>query len=76
MLHKTLPMLRRLSSKAQERKDFSKPSKPCHVGIHLKALAEHSQMNTHVPGFLSFFCFFASFFPMAKIATSSIRVNI
>ena len=38
-------------SKAQVRKDFWKPSKPCHVGIHWKALAGHSQMRTHVPGF-------------------------
>ena len=30
----TLPMLRLLSSKAQERKDFYKLSKPCHVGTH------------------------------------------
>ena len=33
----------------------------CHVGIHWKALAEYSQMSTHVPGFESFFSFFASF---------------
>ena len=48
-------------SKAQGRKDFCKPSKPCHVGIHWKALAEYSQMSTLVPGFLSFSRFFASF---------------
>ena len=29
-----LPMLRLLSSKTQGRKDFWKPPKPCHVGIH------------------------------------------
>ena len=40
-----------LSSKVQGDKDFGKPSKPCHVGIHLKALAEHSQMSTHLPGY-------------------------
>ena len=51
-------MLRLLSSKAQGRKDFWKPSKPCHVGIHWIALAEYSQMSTHVPGFQSFFIFF------------------
>ena len=35
----------------QGRKDFRKPSKPCHVGIHWIALTEYSQMSTHVPGF-------------------------
>ena len=54
----TLPMLRLYSSKAQGYKDFWKPSRPCHVGIHLIALAENSQMRTHVPGFPSFFNFF------------------
>ena len=52
-------MLRLLSSKAQKCKDFWKPSKHCQVGIHLKALAEYSQMSTHLPGFRSFFRFFA-----------------
>ena len=37
----TLPMLRLLSSEAQGRKDFWKPSKPSHVGIHWIALAEY-----------------------------------
>ena len=45
------PMLRLLSSKAQGRKYFWKPSKPCHVSIHWKALAEYSHMSTHLPGF-------------------------
>ena len=31
------------------------------LGIHLKALAEYSQMSTHLPGFQYFFVFFASF---------------
>ena len=57
----TLLMLRLLSSKAQGRKYFQKPSKPCHVGIHWKALAEDFHMSTHLPGFRSFFRFFASF---------------
>ena len=43
-------------------KRFLKPSKPCQVGIHWIALAEYSQMSTHVPGFQSFsgvfFCIF------------------
>ena len=38
-----------------------KPSEPCHVGIYWKALAEHFQMSTHVPGFQSFRRCFASF---------------
>ena len=42
-------------------KIFSKSYKPCHVGIHWKALAECSQMSTNVTGFQSFFRFFASF---------------
>ena len=61
ILDLTLPMLRLLSSKAQGHKDFLKPSKPGHFGIHWIALAEYSQMSTHVPGFQLFFCFFASF---------------
>ena len=44
-----------------------KPSNPCHVGIHWIALAECSQMSTHMPGFL--------YFVLAKLAISSIRVN-
>ena len=40
---------------------FWKPFKPCHVGIHWRALAEYSQMSTHLPGFQSFFRLFASF---------------
>ena len=47
--------------KGQGCRDFWKPSKPYHVGIHWKALAEHSQMSTHVPRFQSFFNFFASY---------------
>ena len=42
-------------------KDFWRPSKPCHVGIHWLALAEYSPMSTHVPGVQSFFRFFAWF---------------
>ena len=37
-------MLRLLSFKAKKRKDFGKLFKPCHVGIHWKALAERYQM--------------------------------
>ena len=39
---------------------FLKPSKPCHVGIHLIALTEDSQMSTHMPWFQSSLSFFAS----------------
>ena len=46
-----LPMLRLLSSKAHGCNDFWKTPKPCHVGIHWIALAEYSQMSTHMPGF-------------------------
>ena len=54
-------MLSLLSSNVQGPKDFWKPSKPCHVGIHWIALTEYSQMSTHMPGFQSFLRFFASF---------------
>ena len=59
--HLTIPMQRRLLSNAQGFKDFWKTSKPCHVGIHWIALTEYSHMNTHLPGFQSFFSIFASF---------------
>ena len=49
-------------------------SKPCHVGIHWIALAEYSQMSTHMPGFLSFVSCLHHFV-LAKLATSSIRVT-
>ena len=52
------PMLRLLSSKAQKLKISLNSSEPCHVGIHSKALAELSQMSTHLPGFQLFFRFF------------------
>ena len=41
-------------SKAQGHKDFWETSKPCQVGIHRIALAEYSQMSTHMQGFQSF----------------------
>ena len=53
----SLPMQRQFSPKAQVRKDFGKPSKSCHVGIHRIALAEYSsQTSTHLPEF-QFFLF-------------------
>ena len=57
----TLSMLKLVSSKGQGGKYFWKPSTPCHVGIHWKAVTEHSQMSTNLPGFQSFSSFFASF---------------
>ena len=72
----TLPMLRLLSSKAQGRKDFRKPSKPCRVGIHWIALTVCFQMSTHVPRLQSFFSFLLPS-ALAKSAsrTSSVRVK-
>ena len=60
-------MLRLLLSKAQGRN----PSKPCHVGIHWVALAlldEYPCARVSVIVFLHHFV-------MAKLATSSMRVN-
>ena len=71
----TLPMLRLLLSKAQGCKDIWKPPKPCHVRIHLKALAEYSQMSTHMPGG-SHVSAFLRHFVLTKSATSSISVKL
>ena len=57
----SLSMLRLLLSEAQELKNLWKSSKPCHLGIHWKALIAYSQMSTHLPGFRSFFSFFTLF---------------
>ena len=48
--------------------------KPSHVCFHWIALAEYSQMSSHVPGFQSFFSFFCNilYWPLA---TSSVRVK-
>ena len=54
-------MLRILLSMAEKCKNLWKPLKPCRVGIHWKGLTECFQMSTHLPGFQSFFRFFASF---------------
>ena len=40
-----------ISSYAQGRKYFWKPSKPFRFGIQRKVLTEYSQMSTHLPGF-------------------------
>ena len=63
-----------LSSKAQDHKYILGLSKPYHVGIHWIALAEYSQMSTHMPRFQSFFLEFGSFV-LAKLVTSNVRVN-
>ena len=71
----TLPMLRLLSSKPEERKDFWKPSKPsCHVVIHWIALAECSQMSTHLQGCQSFLVFLHHFV-LAELVAISMRVK-
>ena len=63
----TLPMLRTLLSKAQGSKYVCRPFKPCHVGIYWIALAENSQMSTHLPGFDSFFQVFLHHFVLTKL---------
>ena len=70
----TLPMLRLLSLKTQGCKKFGKPSKLCCVCIHWRALAEYSQISTHMPVFLSF-SGVLHHFVLAILGTSSIRVN-
>ena len=69
-----LTLLRLLLSKAQGRKAFRQPFKPCHVGIHWIALAECSQVSNMCQGF-NHFSVFLHHFVLAKLATSSIRVN-
>ena len=66
-----------ISSNAQGCKIFWKPSNPCLVGTHLKALAENSQMSAHLTGFQVFFWVFGILFVhvLAKLATTSIRVK-
>ena len=61
-----IPILRLLLSKAEGRQGFWKASKPCHVGIHCIALAEHSQMSTHLPVFPVIFKVFLHDFVLAK----------
>ena len=54
---------------------FRKPSKPCHVGIHWIAFDECSQMSTHGARVLFISQGFLNHFVLAKLPTSSIRVN-
>ena len=67
----TLSLLGLLLSKTQERKDFGKPSPPCHVGIYWIALAEKTEMSNHVPRLQSFLRILHHFV-LAKLATVSI----
>ena len=48
-----------------------KPSRLCHVVIHWIALAEYSQISTHVPGF-QLFSGVLHHLVLDKLATSSI----
>ena len=70
ILNPSMPRL--LSSKAQERRNYWKLFKPCHVGIHLKALAESYQMNTY----LAVFLLFLHYFLLTKLASNCTRVDI
>ena len=47
--------------RARMQRVLKKHLNSCDVGIHWIALAEYSHMSMHMPGFQSFFCFFASF---------------
>ena len=53
---------------------FLKTIETLSFGIHSIALAEYSQMGTHMPGFQSFSAFLHHFV-LAKLAASSIRVK-
>ena len=73
-------MLKLLSSKAQRlfEKPFENPSKPCHVDIHCMAITEYSQTSTQYYPCARVSVMFLEFlhdFVLAKLATSSIRVN-
>ena len=59
----TIQILRLILPKAQRRKDFLKAIKTlsCWYSLDSSHWAEYSQMSTHMPGFQSFFSFFASF---------------
>ena len=71
------PMLKPLRSKAQGRKYFCKPLKPCHIVFYRKDLAEYPQMRTHMPGCPSYYYyhFFLHHSVMAKLAISTIIVK-
>ena len=58
-------------AKAQGNKKVWKPTKSSHVGIYWKALAEYSQMSTHMPG-SHFLKVFLHHFSLVKLGTTSI----
>ena len=60
--------------KKRHHKHISQSSRLCHVGIHLKAVAEHYQMCANVPGFKPFFNFFSNYFVLSRSVTSSTMV--
>ena len=63
-------------SRHKMQKDIWILSKPCHVGIHWKALAEFFQMSTNnMPGLLLFSAFLHHII-LTKLATSSKRVHV
>ena len=69
----SIPVLRLLSSKAQDGNVFWKLCITCHDRIHWIALTKYSQMSTstRVPGFQSFRCYFHHFV-LTEYANSSI----
>ena len=58
----------------QSTRTFLKPFKLWHVGIHWIALAEYSQMSTHVP--VSHFLGFCTILYWPNLAASSIGVKV
>ena len=44
------------SQSTRKQRFFLNSCQPCDVGIHWRALAKYSQMSTHVPVILQFFC--------------------
>ena len=67
-------MLKRLSSKAQGCKIFENHLNPVMFGIHWIALAEYSQMSTHLPEFQPL-SGVLHHFVLAKLPSSSIHVK-
>ena len=71
----TLPMRRLLCPKHNDAKISENHLNPVmNIGIHCKVLAEYSQLSNHMSGF-QHISVFLHHFVMAKLATSSIRVN-
>ena len=66
-------MLRIHLSISQDDKNLWKQNKPCHIGIHWKALAECYQMSTNAAGFQSY-C--SQFFFSSEVSHQQWKVNI